>query len=429
MYNYRYLLILMVAWLPVSLFAGEIAASSDKGSQTATVNQFPPSMLKLFALTQQHSPMLHAAQSQQVMAQYHQSAIASMLKPELSLNSEAGYAWVKQNEFSRFSNQLQASYPLYQPSLDARLDQARFETQQANYAQAALKQEIQLKVAQAALNYWSNQAELTYLEKEKEFLTKIYQQAKQRFQVGYQDLNSLSEMETRIEQNMASALKFHSKLEANRANMHALVGAVIPWQSLTAPDGVPILRRDSSVGLSTHPAMMKYQQAQQAAEANVDYQRYKDGVSLKAFGAMVNNNSDGNYYDDMEGMRAGIKLSIPIYTGGSTDASVQKAKAMQQGIGAQQAQQMLLLETARVSAEKGYELESKRLDKLNAILKSRKQASKSIENGLQTGVRDMTSLLDAVTKEYQTEKEINLSRYELWRHWSIVQWSRNAFPQ
>jgi outer membrane protein len=382
---------------------------------------------KLFSLALENSPIIQYSIEQESAARSNQDVVASFLKADVRFQSELSYSWMQKQSFARTASQLRATYPLYQPEREDLYSVASYQQREKKWQLEEVKQSLLLKVSNLYFNFWIQTSEQVFLQKEFDSISEIMEQVKQRFTIGYHDLNDISDIQARLDRNRADLIKIEQSLHIIQIDFELLLGAKVdlsqydpPEAFVSAFDAVNSQQREQA---EKHPAIMRYEQALLANAKKMDYEQNKDGIVLKAFGAVVNNQSDGYFYDDARGAKIGLKLDVPLYLGGQTESSVSKARAEHGQVLAQKRQQELLLATSLKRANENLKHNQKRLLALKDVLASNQQALAAAENGLTTGSRNILDLLDAQRSLHRAERDIQVVANNLWLNWYARLWS------
>ncbi|WP_024852142.1 TolC family protein [Hydrogenovibrio kuenenii] len=419
------------------LFVSLNAWSADKVNSDQPAPRVPTQvfqqdaqLMRLYQTALQNNPSLAVFSAKEQAAFSQQKQAASYEKAQLQLQSELSYAWMKKKDFGRTANQLKASYPLYQPDKTDLTQAANFQFNAAQWSLEAQKQNLMLQVADLYYRYWSQQAQVEFLLKEKRSISSILVQVRKRFQVGYQNLNDIAEIQARLDNNQADLLEAKQVLAITESNLVALVGESVNLDKMLMPQGLPsdgllknrlrLPHEKISVQQSwfmQNPGLKALRQQEQAANRQVDYEKNKNGVQLDAFGAYVYNDSDGNFYDDMQGVKGGLELKYPLYLGGRTDAAVAKSRANVSQVQAQQRQLMLKLQAIARNSLLSYQAGIERLVALQAALSSNQEAVKATEKGLQTGTRNILDLLNAQRSLHKAQRDVPMTRAKIWQSW------------
>jgi len=386
----------------------------------------------LFSTALQNNPSLALVRAQERVAYRNQQKMDSLAKPQVDFKSELSYAWMKKNDFARTASQISARYPLYQPDDTNLINIADNQHDAALYQEKAQEQQLLLKIAQQYFNYWALKVEFEFLEKEQNSITEILRQVNQRFQIGYQDLNDITEVQARLDTNRADLFKAQQRMQITQAELEELVGSTVDLSSFQPPKNLPpliALKQSSAIEsiwskwVESNPELQAMMLEQSAATEQVEYEKNRDGIQVEAFSALVYNDSDGNFYDDMQGLKAGVQVNIPLYTGGKTDASVAKARAAKTAVGAKIKQKRLALEGQAKRAYISYNAQLTTLTALKAALSSNQQAKKATENGLSTGTRNILDLLTAQRNLHRAERDVPKTVSQIWTNWYLYYWS------
>ncbi len=388
-----------------------------------------PSLQRLFVLGLENSPAIQYALAQKNAALNNQKVMDSFLKPDVRFQSELSYAWMEKQSYARTASQLQASYPLYQPDREDRSSIASYQSLERKLQLEEVKQDLWLKISTLYFNYWTQKAEQLFLQKDFESISEIMEQVQQRFTIGYQDLNDISDIQARLDRNRADLIRIEQELRITEIDLEAILGLSIDLSKFSPPlllsktTNLVLKDRDLLKLVGQHPALLRYEQAILASRKQMEYERNKDGVVVQAFAAVVNNQSDGYFYDDAQAAKIGLKLNVPLYLGGKIEAAVSKARSESNQVMALKRQKELLLMASLQNAIESSQHNQKRLTALKDVLESNKQALVAAENGLSTGNRNILDLLDAQRNLLRAERDIAIVVNRLWMNWYLYQWS------
>ncbi|WP_319558224.1 TolC family protein [Thiomicrorhabdus sp.] len=416
------------------------------------VSAQPLKLQQLFDIATQNNPELSYLQANQdlSLAKYQESE--ALLKPQVRLISEFSYAWMEMNNFPRFANQVAVSYPLYDPMLqDGKLIASTQYDIEIDLLEAG-RQKAWLQVSQQYFNYWKQQAALHYLEQEKDYLYELLFQVESRLELGMQDLDDMAKVQSRIDRNRSQRIEAQKRLALLKNNLREVLGIndrpdievealakpAIPQQ---APLFVTDLLEDSLSkqqldGLIQsqdqqwqrlvlgNPLVEALQKQWQAAQQKIHQKQQVLTPKVEAFGALVYNESDRNFYDDMRGFRGGVRINAPLYLGGQASAEVAQARAEADKIAALQRKQENALITMAMNAWLELQSAYENYDVQQQALKTARCTLEAIEQALISGSSDIIELLEAQKAVYQaqsalpdTEAEIGLQRIKF--YWAI----------
>lgn len=406
-----------------------------------------PQLKHLFALALAHNPNIELAQSE-VDINGHQ-LMASQSEEGLSVRfiSELSYAWVEENDFGRTASQLRASYPLYQPEKKARSQVSQQAVEIAKQDVKISQQDILLEIAMSYYEYWQQQAEWEFLGKEQQTYQDLLKQTKSRFQLGYQGLNDLTEIQAKIDSLQAQQIAVQQKMQNLYFSLTELINSPFDMSDFTRvgvlPKGLTSLTNLASqpnINLNENdqawsdlihhnPAIMAIDKQTRLISKQIEVDRLSDGPQIELFTAYIHNDSNGYFYDDMQGLQGGVQINVPIYLSGKTDAKVAKTRAsMQQS---EIRKTIMIRKVTRIAqqSQASYELGLQQLVLLNKAVESNKEAITAIENGMSTGNRNMIDLLNAYSDLHKAEKTIPILNAQLWQHWWQFQWATGGLAE
>lgn len=380
------------------------------------------------ALTQ--NPSLQAEATKWQAAKSVQKEADSLTKPNVTFQSELSYAWMEKHQFPRTANQLKATYPLYQPDKTDSQAVAKYRQSASELGVEALRQTLIKEVAQTYYEYWAQKAQWTYLEKERTSIQAIEKQVQSRFEVGYQALDDIAEIQAQLAENHAQRLQVEERLAVIQSQLEALVGQSIMPSDWTRPRYVTsgnkqinTSKPDFAAQISAHPEVAQLLQSAQAEQRQIQLEKHKDGPQIEAFGAYVYNESDGYFYDDMQGVRGGIQLNVPLYLAGRTDARVATVRAKQQQLQAQARQAELSLQAQAESGWLKYQAGMAQLTALETVLKASQQALGATQNALETGQRNVLDLLNAQRRLHRAQRDLPVTQAKIRQAWYQWQWA------
>ncbi len=409
-----------------SVLCGSLLLGFWNLTQASNAKPFQENSLqKLFTLALENSPVIQLSIEQQKTARENKEVAASLLQPDVRLQSELSYSWMQMNAFARTASQVQASYPLYHPDREDLHSLASHQYREKKWQLESSKQALLLKVSNLYFDFWEQKSEHVFLQKEFDAISEIMAQVQQQLTLGYRDLNDISEIQARLDQNRANLIQVEQRLHTIQIDFELLLGTSINLEPFFQSEDLLSnihFSYDKSL-IQNHPSIKRYEEALLASSKKIAYEKNKDGLIVKVFGAVINNQSDGYFYDDAQGAKLGLKLDVPLYLGGQTQASIAKARAERGQILAQKRQQELILTASFKRATEQLKYNQKNILALKEVLASNKQALEAAENGLSTGNRNILDLLNVQRRLYRAERDIQIAMTRLSRNWYLRLWS------
>jgi outer membrane protein len=326
------------------------------------------------------------------------------------------------NTFNDFGAGLTLAMPVYRPQNWQALEQAKLVVVQGESVLAQARQDLALRLATAYFNVLAARDQVTALEVSKEGTLQQLAQAKREFEVGTKTIVDTNEAQARYDQIVAQLQVAVGTLLIRRNELTAIVGRV-PEVLATLDDGpkleLPQPNEISNWVKAAEDANFGVQIARASNEiATREIQRAKDGykptVDLVA-GYDVNRFNGTQTVDNRftaNSGNVGLRLNVPLYTGGLTQSRVREAVALQD-------KSLSDLETARRSAANaarasftGVNFGLAQVQALESAERSARTQLESTQLGYRVGVRIQLDVLNATTQLVFTQRDLKKARYD-----------------
>jgi len=378
---------------------------------------------KIFNTALENSPSLQIAKAKLQAMQSQQLQTESLQGWDVHLKSELSYSAMKAAQFPRTANQLTGTYPLYQPDINHLATADNLALIAAKLQLENSRQQLFNDVAQIIFQYRIKQMKIEFLEQERRSLTDILQQEKRRLGLGQQELSKITELEANLATNQVNLLTILEKKWQLQISLSVIVGKSILLTNFKIKQPPKLNKENITNKVLAHPKLQQLVMLKKSASKKVNYQQDKEGLKIDAFISAVYNDSDGKFFDDMQGMRGGVKLEIPLYIGGRTDASTAQARAELNEINAKYKQQKLsLLASAKIS-HLIYNSNLARINALRSSIDHYQQMIAAVENGITSGSQDSLDLLKAERLLHKAQKEVKITQIKAWQNWYKYHWS------
>jgi len=246
-------------------------------------------------------------------------------------------------------------------------------------------------------------------------------QAKSRFEKGFGTITEINEAQASYDMAFAEGVEVANLVEFNRRELENLIGVYPDELCKLAPEKLALTRPEPFSceswvlqALSGNPLLIAARQELQIAKREIEIQRAVryptiDLVAGKNYSESENNYSIGYSYDTYS---VSIQLSMPMYTGGYTSASIRQAQA-----------KWLKAVEQLSGQERGVESEVRKY--YNSVISSiaqihaYEQAVKSGEiaftgtkKGFEVGQRTNVDVLEAERKLLSSRRDLAKSRYQ-----------------
>ncbi len=388
----------------------------------------PKPLQDLFAQALVHSPALQIAKATLAIKTSQKNQTQSYQDWDVRLKSELSYSAMLKKQFPRIANKLVGKYPLYQPDIDSLVQADDYAVKSAEFAWQEAKQKLFIDVATGYFNYLSLLAEIIFLEQERESLSATLEQLNQRLELGQQSLSSIATIQAELDGNQANLLEKLEKKWQQQIEIESLIGKQVLLLPMTIKILPMLSQTEASLeqAVQSHPLLQKIQMQIRELDKKIAYQKQKDGVKVDGFVSGVYNNSNGNFYDDMQGISAGITLALPLYIGGRAVANTAGSRAEKQQKQAVYQQQKLMLLSVAKTSHLIYNSSLARIKAISSSIVSYQQVIEAIETGILSGKQNSIDLLKAERLLNKANKTLKLARIKVWQkinqfYWSIGQ--------
>lgn len=405
----------------------------------------------LLLLAEQNHPQVDYLRSAEDLSLAKIQELNAQLQPRVNLQSELSYTLAREKNYPRFANSLSLDYPLSDPMLQAGQEVAISDLQSQSLLLEAGLQQIRLAVAKSYYQYWQEQSQHDYLQQERDFLIDLLFQVEERMQLGMEALQDMAQVESRLQQNRRMRLQSEQKLAVLQTNLREQLGiidrpqiALPSLQSELTITEKPLVPEDlleafvnplERKAFSTHedsiwqllvvhnPKVEAIQQQVKTARKKIKQQEHFASPRIEAFSALVHNDSNRNFYDDMTGVKAGIRLNAPIYLAGQDKALASQARAQMHQLQAlQRNQENQLIAMAENSWQQIRNLYQQR-EVQHKALNTAKCYLETIEQALVSGDSDTLELLEAQRKVYQVQSSLPQIEAQIGARQSELYWA------
>lgn len=306
---------------------------------------------------------------------------------------------------------VQLSQPLFSLERWRRIDKAEAQIDVAALQLAVAERDLALDVAAAYLDAFLASRKLGLLESKRESLTLQRRQAQRAYDLGVGDRINLLEAQARLDQAIADRLQAENELANARSNLERLTGVAPRFGDPALADLQRIDVEDDWDALQSW-----LERTVDNVQVRLAEQRHRVGqadTAIRRAGhyPTVNLNlgyTDRNSPDALrasEDAQASVEVSVPIYRGGYTEASVRQAElSARAGRAAVTHERELARQEVRQRL-RGLDGKTRRLEALKRSLASAELFLEAADKGEQLGLRDLVDVLDARADLYDLRIE------------------------
>lgn len=336
-------------------------------------------------------------------------------------DEDLGIPGTRPGEFDETFWRLSLQQPLFSLERWRGMERAAAQIGQSELDLALLEQDLSLQVSEAYVNAYLASRTLGLLEAQQQALELQVRQARRAYDLGVGDRINLLEAQSRFDQAMADAVQAENQLDDALSELERLTGEFPDFLGFALGDlSEAALQRDwgdESAWLKRTARNLHVLHAEAERQVAASDTRVRRG----GFYPEVNLNlsySDRNSDDvqrSSEDYTASVEVSMPLYRGGYTAASVRqgelRTRASQEGV---EHQRNLAAQEVRRRL-RGLNGSVRRLEALQQAIESSQLFLSAAERGEQLGLRDLVDVLDARASLYDQRIQYveTLGRYLL----------------
>jgi outer membrane protein len=328
-----------------------------------------------------------------------------------------------QETFNAWGPSLNLTVPVFNAQYWESLTQAKLAVKQSEAQLAQARLDLLVRVAQAYFDVLSSEDALAALRENKKAVSEQLAQAKREFEVGTKTIVDTHEAKARYDQIDAQEQVARGDLAIKQSALRAIIGhdagQIMPLRDpveLVPPQPNDVETWARSAETASYPV----QAARAGSEiAHYEVKRARDAYlpTVNITGNVTYQKSDhGNIYlngsDAQTNSTLGITLTVPVFTGGSTQSRVREAHARED-----KADQDLELarRTAGQAARQAYTGVDYGLAQVQALESAEVSAKTQLEStrlGYHVGVRINLDVLNANTQLFNTQRDLKKARYD-----------------
>jgi outer membrane protein len=325
-----------------------------------------------------------------------------------------------------YDGSLQLVQPIVDGAASAQARQLRALARGSEAQFASARQQLMLRVADAYFAVLAARDALASIKAREASARREQESAQARFDAGRAKITDVREAQSQADAAGAQAVTAAASLDVAVARFNELTGldgaAVVPLNS----DLVPLPPTESledwqERGESKSPLVIARARAYDAARAKADQSRWSSQVKVNALGSLTETGrleNGGLYFpQSFEVFSIGVRINVPLYSGGAIGAQERQAEAQARSAGR-------ALDAARrdvrLGVEQAWTGQSSGVASIRALrtaLASARLQEQAAVTGREVGVRTESDVLAALAQVIETERRLKeaIRDYELSR--------------
>ena len=316
---------------------------------------------------------------------------------------------------------LSLTQPLFRMDVVRRFEQAKSSVKQANYALLAAEQDLLVRTATAYLVVLAAKDALAFAKTEREAVSKALDLASEKLKSGLGTVTNLYDATARRALTVAREIEARNKLDDALQGLREITGEK-PEQlqslrgdfALTQPDP-PDLERWVDIALAQNLSLQGRREAVEVARHEIDRQKAAHFPTLNAVVTQNRKDSGSTLYgggSNMSTAEVAIRLSVPIFNGGSVLAVTKEAALRHQKTLEEMEQERRAVERQTRAAYEGTVSGTTLVAALSQAVMAQQSAVMAKEEGQRAGLFTLLPVLDAQRDLFAARRDYAQARYD-----------------
>jgi len=300
-----------------------------------------------------------------------------------------------------------------------RLKEASVQVAQAEASYRSTQQALILRVAQAYFNVLAAIDTVRTNKAERSANDRQLQQAKKRFDVGLAAITDVQEAQASYDTSNATLIASERTLSNAKRALSEITGQYHDSVGQTLREEIPLASPNPVAADAWVDAARKenydVQAAQlqaEAAQKNIGVLRARHLPTLDLQGSYGVSDNSSNFNSDSSSGSVGLRLTIPIFSGGNTSSLVRQANATYEQNRASAEGMVRSVERQTRDAYEGVISGIASVQANQQSVKSNQTALDSSQLGLQVGTRTEVDVLNALRNLFVAQRTFYQSRYD-----------------
>ena len=403
----------------ISSLIAAIALSS------ATANA--ESLYEVYKLSKQNDPGLRAAAATYQAEKEGVAVAEGNLYPSISFSAELGYDDIDSpsSNYGNASNTLALSldYPIYSPALDYAVDAVELSSKSAGVSFSNSEEDLALTTLTEYFNLLIAQSTLQTTEALVKTTASQLDRAKKQYEVGLASVTDLQDAQAEYDSVRVTELSARSSVSYAQRALEQRTGRALKNIPELSKDYPIRLEPNMTVDSLIEKARRDNKQLRilslsvESAENNIDIQKASGRTPTLALSGSLSR-TDNNYTSSASSVDGAtntasiaLGLSIPLYSGGSINASVRQASAQANSAFEQRASSLQDIELNIRSLYIDLQTTIAQVDAQQQLIRSRTSALEATKAGYDVGTRNIVELLDAQSNLFNAQNTYQQYRY------------------
>jgi outer membrane protein len=372
-------------------------------------------LLSVYQQAKANDPVLLKTEAQYMAAKEDIIQTRSYLLPSLTGSAQRRQIAGSPKNTYESSFGLEFSMSLYDHTYWLNLGKAKKLAHRSDVIYQAAKQELIVRVTQAYFNVLRAKDDLEFTNTEKTAIERQLEQTKQRYSVGLTAVTDVHEAQAQYDNAVTAEIRAQNSVFNAQEALRVITNVY--------PRDLHVLNTERfSASRPSPDSANEWQQTAEAKNLDLISQKIsvdvaKEDINLASAGhyptLSFSGNYGGNEFEDITNKNSlGIRLSVPIYSGGRTSSRVRQQQSNY--VAASQDLQQTHRNIVR-NARNAYNTVITAVSGIKALeqaLISADSALKATEAGFEVGTRTIVDVLDSTRNLFNAKRNLSSTRYD-----------------
>lgn len=346
------------------------------------------------------------------------------LLPQISLAADANYIQNSQSsDMNTAGAKLKLGQALYRKSVWVNLDITEKQATQADVTYNQVQQALILRATQAYFDVLSAEDALSFVQSNKEAVSRQLDQTKQRFEVGLSAMTDVHEAQAQYDQALAEEINAENAVNNTKEVLRELTNmSYASLDKLNTESFSPqnsVIKADAwlEIALEQNLELHKQRIGKEIANEQIGLAQAGHHPTLDLNASLgrdyTNFRDNSPQAQDTTNNQAlvGLSFNLPIYSGGATNSQVKQAQFGYVAASEQLESSFRAVKSQVYSSYNNVSAAAGSVRAFEQFVISAQSALDATEAGYEVGTRTIVDVLNATRQLYDAKKNLSSARY------------------
>jgi len=350
------------------------------------------------------------------------------LLPTISLNSSVKYtdtnvrgsiSGARDDSYSSQSAVLNFSQPIYRKDRSISYDKSKVATEKAEADYEVAEDDLIIRLVQAYFDVLSAQDALEFVFADKKAIDRQLEQARQRYEAGLIAITAVYEAQAAYDQSLSTEVIAENSLDNAWEALKEIIGEQeikklrrlrenLQFEKPTPGD----INEWTDLAVANNPQILSTLKDMEIARKEIKLKKTGHYPTVDLVASYGITRTGARTDNDNDVATIGVEVEVPLYSGGSVDASVLKA-SYDYNAAVQNLEQQKRSITRQVkNAYRGVMASIASIKALKATTVSSRSALEATEAGFDVGTRTIVDVLNSSRNLYSALNDLSKARYD-----------------